>query len=47
MNLVVVIHAASGFHTLSARALILGLAQRKQDTGKEVYYIHVSDDAIP
>ncbi|KAE8444805.1 hypothetical protein EG329_014265 [Mollisiaceae sp. DMI_Dod_QoI] len=38
----VVIHAASGFHTLSARALVLGLAQRKKKTGKEVYYIHTS-----
>ncbi|KAJ5999777.1 hypothetical protein N7481_000186 [Penicillium waksmanii] len=38
----VVIHAASGFHTLSARALILGLAQRRQDTGKEVFYLHTS-----
>ena len=38
---VVVIHAASGFHTLSARALILGLAQRRKQTGKEVHYIHV------
>jgi hypothetical protein len=37
----VVIHAASGFHTLSARALILGLAQRKKQTGREVHYIHV------
>lgn len=38
----IVIHAASGFHTLSARALILGLAQRKKETGKEVHYIHTS-----
>ncbi|KAJ5613271.1 hypothetical protein N7510_006465 [Penicillium lagena] len=38
----VVIHAASGFHTLSARALILGLAQRKQYTGREVFYFHTS-----
>ncbi|KFZ14309.1 hypothetical protein V501_03296 [Pseudogymnoascus sp. VKM F-4519 (FW-2642)] len=38
----VVIHCASGFHTLSARALILGLAQRKKQTGNEVYYIHTS-----
>ncbi|RFU26460.1 hypothetical protein B7463_g9895, partial [Scytalidium lignicola] len=38
----IVIHAASGFHTLSARALLLGLAQRKKKTGKEVYYLHTS-----
>ncbi|KAH8799785.1 hypothetical protein F5884DRAFT_117194 [Xylogone sp. PMI_703] len=38
----IVIHAASGFHTLSARALVLGLAQRKKETGKEVFYIHTS-----
>ncbi|KAH6708794.1 hypothetical protein BKA61DRAFT_614899 [Leptodontidium sp. MPI-SDFR-AT-0119] len=38
----VVIHAASGFHILSARALILGLAQRRKETGKEVHYIHTS-----
>jgi hypothetical protein len=40
--ILVVIHAASGFHTLSARALILGLAKRKEKTGREVHYIHVS-----
>ncbi|EXJ72304.1 uncharacterized protein A1O5_04808 [Cladophialophora psammophila CBS 110553] len=38
----IVIHAASGFHTLSARALVLGLAQRKRKTGKDVHYIHTS-----
>ncbi|OGE47194.1 hypothetical protein PENARI_c056G09552 [Penicillium arizonense] len=43
----VVIHTASGFHTLSARALILGLAQRKQRTGRKVYYIHKRDHAVP
>jgi len=38
----VVIHTASGFHTASAKALILGLAERKRQTGKDVYYIHTS-----
>ncbi|KAI1170715.1 NAD dependent epimerase/dehydratase family protein [Nemania sp. FL0916] len=38
----VVIHTASGFHTLAARALILGLARRKQDTGREVFYFQTS-----
>ena len=36
------IQAASGFHTLSARALVLGLAQRKRKTGKDVHYIHTT-----
>lgn len=36
------IQAASGFHTLSARALILGLAQRKKTIGKDVHYIHTT-----
>ncbi|RFU29850.1 hypothetical protein B7463_g6514, partial [Scytalidium lignicola] len=38
----VVIHTASGFHTESARSLILGLAERKKQTRNEVYYIHTS-----
>jgi hypothetical protein len=37
----VVINTASGFHSGLARALIVGLSQRKKETGKEVYYFHV------
>ncbi|KAF6219651.1 hypothetical protein HO133_004120 [Letharia lupina] len=37
-----VIHTASGYHEGSAKALILGLAERKKSTGKDVYYIHTS-----
>lgn len=38
----VVIHTASWGHVESARSLIHGLAQRKKQTGREVYYIHTS-----
>ncbi|KAF7562428.1 hypothetical protein G7046_g1706 [Stylonectria norvegica] len=39
----IVIHAASGYHTASAKALIEGLAKRKQQNpDAEVYYIHTS-----
>ncbi|KAF4628389.1 hypothetical protein G7Y89_g9763 [Cudoniella acicularis] len=37
-----VIHTASGFDTAAAKALVLGLGQRKQATGKAVHYIHTS-----
>ena len=36
-----VVHTASGFHEGSARALILGLSKRKQETQKDTHYIHV------
>ncbi|OCK84964.1 hypothetical protein K432DRAFT_431910 [Lepidopterella palustris CBS 459.81] len=38
----IVIHTASGFHSGSAKALILGLGERKRSTGKDIYYIHSS-----
>ncbi|KAK0707353.1 hypothetical protein B0H67DRAFT_587348 [Lasiosphaeris hirsuta] len=38
----IVIHSANGFHTPSAKALIEGLAERKQKTGREVYYLQTS-----
>ena len=38
----VVVHTASGFHTGCARSLILGLADRKEKTGADVHYLHVS-----
>lgn len=39
----IVIHAASGFHTGSAKALIEGLGRRKQQNpDADVYYIHTS-----
>lgn len=37
----VVINAASGFHPGAAKALVLGLGQRRKATGKPVYYFHV------
>lgn len=37
-----VIHTPTGFHTASAVALIEGLAERKRQTGRDVYFIHVS-----
>ncbi|OBT57694.1 hypothetical protein VE04_02401 [Pseudogymnoascus sp. 24MN13] len=38
----IVINTASGFHSGLARALIVGLSQRKKETGKEVYYFHTT-----
>ncbi|KAF5693087.1 NAD dependent epimerase dehydratase [Fusarium denticulatum] len=38
----IVIHAANGYHVPSAQAFIHGLAQRKRQTGRDVYYIHNS-----
>lgn len=38
----IVIHTATGFHTGSAKALILGLGDRKKNTGNSVHYIHTS-----
>lgn len=40
--LLVVIHAASGFHTASSKALVLGLGERRKRDKTEVYYIRVS-----
>lgn len=37
----VVINTATSFHTGAAKALVLGLGQRRKTTGKEVYYFHV------
>lgn len=38
----VVFNTASGFHEASAKAEVLGLAERKKQTGKDVYFIHTS-----
>ncbi|TVY81847.1 Uncharacterized protein LSUE1_G002374 [Lachnellula suecica] len=38
----VIIHTASGFHTESAKALIIGLGERNIATGKAVHYFHTS-----
>ncbi|KAL2068512.1 hypothetical protein VTL71DRAFT_14849 [Oculimacula yallundae] len=38
----VVIHTASGYHTSSAKSLILGLGDRVATTGAKVHYIHTS-----
>ncbi|KAF8157248.1 hypothetical protein B0H34DRAFT_493076 [Crassisporium funariophilum] len=38
----IVINTASGFHSSSAKALIIGLGKRKKQTGKAVYFIHTS-----
>lgn len=37
-----ILHTASGFHTGIAKSLLAGLAERKQKTGREVYYMHTS-----
>ena len=37
----VVVHTASSSHEGSARALILGLSKRKEETQKDTHYIHV------
>ncbi|KAH7117581.1 NAD dependent epimerase/dehydratase family protein [Dendryphion nanum] len=38
----IVINTASGFHTSSARALILGLSSRQKQTGSQTHFIHTS-----
>ncbi|KAJ9656576.1 hypothetical protein H2201_008509 [Coniosporium apollinis] len=38
----IVLNLASGYHTASARAEILGLAARKRQTGRDVYFLHQS-----
>ncbi|KAG9229448.1 hypothetical protein BJ875DRAFT_410865 [Amylocarpus encephaloides] len=38
----IVIHTASGFHTAAARALVLGLGDRRKATGQEVHYVHTT-----
>ncbi|KAH8816991.1 NAD dependent epimerase/dehydratase family protein [Xylogone sp. PMI_703] len=38
----IVINTANGFHSESARALILGLGQRRKETGKDVYFFHTT-----
>ncbi|KAI5468118.1 NAD dependent epimerase/dehydratase family protein [Mariannaea sp. PMI_226] len=38
----IVINTASAFHFRAAEAMILGLADRKKETGEETYYIHTS-----
>jgi nucleoside-diphosphate-sugar epimerase len=38
----IVINTASGFHPDAAKALILGLGQRKKATGKDVYFLHTT-----
>lgn len=40
--LLVVINVATGFHTASSKALVLGLGERKRRDKTEVYYIRVS-----
>ncbi|TDZ39729.1 Uncharacterized protein CTRI78_v010481 [Colletotrichum trifolii] len=37
-----VIHTPTGFHTSSAVVLVEGLAERKKQTGHDVYFIHTS-----
>lgn len=36
-----VLHAATGFHTASAKALITGLSKRRDDTDVPPVYLHV------
>lgn len=43
----VVISAASSMDTPSSIALVEGLGLRKNNTGNEVYYIHVSTRGLP
>ena len=38
----IVFNTASGFHTEGARALVIGLGQRKKATGRDVYYFHTT-----
>lgn len=38
----IVYHCATGLHTSSAEALVLGLGDSQKKTGKQTHYIHVS-----
>ena len=37
----VVIYAGTGYHLTAPKALITGLGKRREQTGKDTYYIHV------
>lgn len=37
----IVLHCATGLHTASAEALILGLGDSMRKTGQQAYYVHV------
>jgi len=39
----IVFHCATGSHTSSAEALVLGLGESMKRSGKQAYYIHVSN----
>lgn len=38
----IVVHCATGLHTTSAVALVLGLGDSMKESRKQTYYIHVS-----
>ncbi|KAK6086925.1 NAD dependent epimerase dehydratase family protein [Seiridium cupressi] len=38
----VIVHAAAGWHELSARSLIIGMGKRREKAGKAVHYLHIS-----
>jgi nucleoside-diphosphate-sugar epimerase len=38
----IVINAGPGFNTAAAKAFVLGLGDRKKQTGREIHYIHTS-----
>lgn len=40
----IVFHCATGLHTASAEALVLGLGDSMKKTGRQTFYIHVSLD---
>jgi saccharopine dehydrogenase-like NADP-dependent oxidoreductase len=38
----IVVNVATGFHATSTKSLIRGLGKRREQIGKDVYYLHVS-----
>jgi hypothetical protein len=40
----IVVNTAGSYHAEYAKALISGLAERKEQTGKVVHYVHVRTD---
>ncbi|KAJ5089150.1 NAD dependent epimerase/dehydratase [Penicillium argentinense] len=38
----IVVNVATGFHATSTKSLIRGLGKRREQTGKDVYYLHLS-----
>lgn len=42
----IVVNVATGFHAESTKSLIRGLGKRRDQTGRDVHFIHVRDSQI-